>query len=527
MKKKIVAILLVLAMAFTLAACTPKTPADNTPTDNTPKDEAKSYDVTIWVSEVEGMKELTQKLVDEFNAANTDVKINATIEGVSEGQAATQMITDVETGADIYCFAQDQLARLIQSGALASLGTGTATKVKAENSAGSVACATFGDVLYAFPLTDDNGYFMYYDKSVVPESAVDSLEDIIKACEDANKLFSFNLEGSAWYTASFFFGTGCVSDWTTDADGNFTEVNDTFNSAAGLISVEGLQKLVKSKAYHDSSSASDFSSGSAVVVSGTWDYNNAQAALGSNFGVADLPSFTVNGKAYHLGSFNGCKLMGMKPQTDSDKASAIQRLAYYLSGEEAQKARFESYNWGPSNNNVAASPAVKSDPTLSALAAQNAYAKPQGQIHGSWWDIAKLIATNAKEQPETAEGRQAVLDAYQEAMNALFTMSDEVKNAFTVIGGIEDTGWGSDFEMDKVAEDGTVQTWKTTRALKFNAGDEFKIRQGLSWDNALGATNPGELQGNDGNYAVTEAGEFFVQFVYDSSNNTGEISLVK
>ena len=219
--------------------------------------------------------------------------------------------------------------------------------------------------------------------------------------------------------------------------------------------------------------------------------------------------------------------MGMKPQTDAEKASAVQRLAYYLSGEEAQKARFESYNWGPSNNAVAATDAVKSDPTLSALAAQNAYAKPQGQIHGSWWDIAKLIATNAKEQPSTPEGRQAVLTAYRESIEALFTMSDAVKNAFTVIGGIEGSGWGSDFEMDKVAEDGTVQTWKTTRALKFNAGDEFKIRQGLSWDNALGATNPGELSGNDGNYAVTEAGEFFVQFVYDSSNNTGEISLVK
>jgi len=525
MKKKMVAILLVLAMVFTLAACTKKPAEPNSGSEV--KEEAKTYDVTIWVSELEGVKDLTQKQVDAFNAANDDIKINATIEGVSEGEAATQMITDVETGADVFCFAQDQLARLIQSGALASLGSGTATKVKTENSDGSVACATFGDVLYAFPLTDDNGYFMYYDKSVVPETAVDSLEDIIKACEDNNKLFCFMLEGSAWYTASFFFGTGCVSDWTTDSDGNFTEVNDTFNSAAGLVAMEGLQKLVKSSAYHDSSSASDFSSGAAVVVSGTWDYPTAKAALGDNFGVADLPSFTVNGKSYHLGSFNGCKLMGMKPQTDAEKASAIQRLAYYLSGEEAQKARFEQFGWGPSNKAVASTDAVKSDPTLTALAAQNAFAKPQGQIHGSWWDIAKLIATNAKEQPATEAGRQAALDAYTEAMNALFTMSDEVKNAFTVIGGIEGTGWGSDFEMDKVAEDGTVQTWKTTRALTFAAGDEFKVRQGLSWDNALGATNPGELSGNDGNYAVTEAGDFFVQFVYDSSNNTGEISLVK
>ena len=211
--KKLFAVLLAVAMVLAMAACSGN------------KGPAKTYDVTIWVSEVEGVKELTLQQVEAFNKANSDIQINATVEGVSEANSATLMLTDVETGADIYCFAQDQLARLIQAGALAKLGEGTAKKVKDENSAGSVSCATFGDVLYAFPITDDNGYFMYYDKSVVSDDKVDSLEDLIKVCEDNNKLFSFNLEGSAWYAASFFFATGCVSDWTTDSEGNFIEVN--------------------------------------------------------------------------------------------------------------------------------------------------------------------------------------------------------------------------------------------------------------------------------------------------------------
>lgn len=513
MMKKIFAVLLALAMVLAMAACT-----------NEPA-ETKTYDVTIWVSEVEGVKELTLQQVDAFNAANKDVKINATVEGVSEGQAATLMLTDVETGADIFCFAQDQLARLIQAGALAKLGEGTAKKVKEENSAGSVSCATFGDVLYAFPITDDNGYFMYYDKSVIPEDKIGSLEDIIKICEDNNKLFSFDLEGSAWYAVSFFFATGCVSNWTTDSEGNFTEVNDTFNSEAGLIALEGMQKLVKSACFHSSAAASDFSASSAVVVSGTWDYSNAKAALGDNFGVAELPSFTVGDKSYHLGSFNGCKLMGMKPQSDSDKASAVQRLAYYLAGEECQQGRFDLKGWGPSNVKVAATEKVASDPTLTALAKQNAYAKPQGQIHGSWWDIGKAIATNLKEGDGSAAARQAVLDKYTESMTALFNMSDDEKNAFSVIGGFEGSGWSDDVDMKKVSVDGTVETWKTESAITFKDGDEFKIRQGHSWDNALGATNPGTLTNNDGNFVVETGGAFFVTFVYDSSNNSGTISL--
>ena len=49
--------------------------------------------------------------------------------------------------------------------------------VTAENDAGSVAAATLGDVMYAYPLTSDNGYFLYYDKSVVTDP--NTLETII------------------------------------------------------------------------------------------------------------------------------------------------------------------------------------------------------------------------------------------------------------------------------------------------------------------------------------------------------------
>ncbi len=498
--KRLFAVLLIAVMLLGLVAC-----------GDTEVTETTTYDVTIWVSEVEGVKELTLRQIEAFNAANKDVKFNATVEGVTEGNAATQMIADVETGADIYCFAQDQLARLIQSGALAPLGSGTAAKVKDENSEGSVSCATFGETLYAFPITDDNGYFMYYDKSVIPADKVGSLEDIVAICESNNKLFCMDLEGSAWYAVSFFFGVGCVSEWTTDNDGNFTSVNDTFNSATGMIAAEAMQKLVKSTCFHSSANAADFSSGAAVVVSGTWDYNSAKAALGDNFGVAELPSFKSGSSSYHLASFNGCKLMGMKPQADNDRASAIQRLAYYLAGETCQSERFDSFGWGPSNKAVAASEKVQSNPTLNALASQNKYARPQGQIHGSWWDIGKAIATNLKAADSTEAGRQSALDEYTKSMNALFNMSDDEKNAWGVIGMYNTTdgfffitdysnetrsNWSDEAEM----KEESAGVWVTKQAWDLPEGCEFKVRQGHSWDNAF----PGD------NFKVETAGRYYI-----------------
>ena len=251
---------------------------------------------------------------------------------------------------------------------------------------------------------------MYYDKSVISEDIVDDLASLVKACEDNNKFFSMEYKTSAWYNAAFFFATGCVSDWVTDSEGKFTSVNDTFDSPEGLAAMKGMEILAKSKAANSSSDGSDFSKGSAVVVTGTWARSTIQDILGDNMGVTDLPSFTVDGQTYHLGSFSGNKLMGVKPQTDPAKASALQRLALYLTGEECQAERFEKFTWGPSNIAVQNTDAVKTDPTLVALAAQNEYATPQGQIHGSWWDIAKVLGTVAETATSDAD-LQAGLDA--------------------------------------------------------------------------------------------------------------------
>jgi arabinogalactan oligomer/maltooligosaccharide transport system substrate-binding protein len=405
------------------------------------------------------------------------------------------MITDVEAGGDLFCFAQDQFARLVQAGALAKLGAKASEAVIAANDAGTVAAAMSGDTLYAYPLTSDNGYFMYYDKSVIPEEDVKSLEKLIADCEKAQKYFAFDVQGSAWYLAAFFFATGCRSDWTTDDAGTFIEVADTFNSPEGLIAVKGLKKLVDSPFFLSSALATEFSSNAAIVVSGTWDYETAKELLGDNLGVAELPSFEVDGKEYHLGSFNGCKLMGVKPQVDAVKGAVLHKLAQYLTGEKAQMERFEALSWGPSNLVDQASEAVQANPGLAALLAQAPYSVPQGQIHGSWWDIGKVITEDVKAAADEA-GLQAALDNYYNKIAALFTLSDEVKNGWTVIGAICGTNWDTDFAMVK-GDDGI---WKS-EALELHAGDEFKVRQGLSWDNNFPADNF-KVEA-DGTYIIT------------------------
>ena len=459
-------------------------------------DLAGEYTITVWVAE--NAVELTKKQIEDFNASNdAGIKFFATVEAVSEADAATQMITDVEAGGDIYCFAQDQFARLVQAGALSKLGAKAAETVIANNDAGTVAAATSGDTLYAYPLTADNGYFMYYDKSVIPDADVDSLEKLIADCEAAQKFFAFEQQTSAWYLASFFFATGCNSLWQTDDSGEFISVYDTFNSPEGLIAVKGMKKLVDSPFHLSEGGADQFNKNAAVLVSGTWDFEAVKNILGDNMGVTDLPSFEVDGVEYHLGSFSGCKLLGVKPQTDAVKGAALHRLAQYLTGEKAQMERFEALSWGPSNLVDQASEAVQANPGLAALLAQSRYSKPQGQIHGSWWDIAKVIGEDVKAAQDEA-GLQAALDNYYNKITSLFTMSEEVKNAWTVIGTVAGSNWDTDFAMVK-GDDGV---WKTAEAYELPAGTEFKVRQGLSWDNNFPADN----------FKVEADGTYFIIF---------------
>ena len=442
--KKFTALLLALVMLLALCACgsgsgteqssepstqptqqgsssgsdNEQTGGDSEQQGDTGSELAGTYDVTVWVPEA--AVELTKTQIGNFNSSNEyGITINATVEPVSEADAANNMITDVAAGGDIFFFAQDQLSRMIQAGAVGKLGQGAAQTVSANNDAGTVMAATAGGDIYAYPLTSDNGYFMYYDKSVITdESHLSSMEALIADCEAAGKLFSFQLDDNAWYLASFFFGAGCHNEWTYAEDGTTIEkIDDDFNSPNGIIACKGLKKLLSSPAYNNSSDVSAFANGSAIVVSGTWGYKDALDILGDNLGAAELPSFEVDGQTYHLGSYSGCKLLGVKPQEDAKTGAALNQLALYLTGKDCQMERFQETTWGPSNLEAQADPSV-STPALVAYAAQSAYAVPQPVIPGGWWEFTQVIAIDVKNAADET-GYQAALDKYQQSLDAL------------------------------------------------------------------------------------------------------------
>ncbi len=403
MKKRVLALIMSTAMiASVLTACggsdeTTKT-EDKTTTEKTENKDAASDsssttdvsaatgEIKVWVAE--NMVSLTQEKADAFKAANPDYAgFTVTIEPVGEGDAAGNMITDVEGGADIYGFAQDQIARLVSAGALMPLSGDNATFVTEKNDAGAAAAATVGDTVYAFPITSDNGYFLYYDKSVVSDAS--TLEQVIADCEAAGKGFYMEINGG-WYQPAFFFATGCELTYDTDNDGNFIGCNVSYASDAGVKALKKMVEVAKSPAFNNGSNISN-AANVAAIVDGTWDATAAKGLFGDNYACAKLPTFTVDGETFQMSGFGGFKLLGVKPQTDAAKLQACLALAKYLADEEVQLARFEAEGWGPSNLVAQQNEAVLADEALSALAEQLAFTIPQGNYPGDYWTLATSL----------------------------------------------------------------------------------------------------------------------------------------
>ena len=349
--------------------------------------QAHADEIKIWVAD--NSVEFTNSQVKAFKEAYPDfADFDITVSPVGEGDAAGNMITDVSAGADIYVFAQDQIARLVTAGALEEVAPDNVDAVVAENDAGAVAAATVGDTLYAYPLTSDNGYFLYYDKSVVSDPS--TLEGIIADCEAAGKNFYMEIN-SGWYQTAFFFGTGAELTYDTDNSGNFTACNASYASDAGLVALKKMIELKSSSAFQNGSAVGEATKVGAIV-DGTWDSSAAMDLFGDNYACAKLPTFTgADGETYQMSGFGGFKLLGVKPQEDMDKLDACDALASFLSSKDVQLARYEAVGWGPSNLEAQASEVVKADEALSALAEQLAFTVPQGQYPGEYWTLATSL----------------------------------------------------------------------------------------------------------------------------------------
>ncbi len=348
--------------------------------------------LTVWGPKAQ--QETLKQMVAAFKEANSETKYNITIGDCGENNALAEVKKAPSSAADVYAYSNDQIASLVSNG-LAEIGSQSVfyQTVVEENSQESVEAATFNGKLYGYPYASDNGCFMYYNKSILNEEDVKTLEGVISKCESAGKKIGWALDDS-WYAAGFFFAFGCSYDVTYDSNGKESSIECDFNSEAGIKASKAMAKLAYSPAFAGKGTGDDtilqnFESGAyAVAVSGTWNVKNIKRLLGDNYGICKLPTVTIDeGKSteetVQLSSFKGYKLYGVN--SHSQNIVEAHKLAQFLSSAKMQELRFDNHNIGPTNKTVVGLDKVKNNETFAVLNTQNSFAVEQKSVPSNFW----------------------------------------------------------------------------------------------------------------------------------------------
>lgn len=389
-------------------------------------------ELTVWGSAAQ--QETLKQMVAKFEEANPETKYNIKVGICEEDMAVSNIAPDPSAAADVFCYSNDQLVPLLRVGALAKLGGIFLDNVKTENSeesvaSGSIAYGTADEKVYGYPYASDNGYFMFYDKSVITDEQVGSLESIISVCETKNKKIAWAVD-VPWYTAGWFFAFGCDYSVEYDYNDNYKEKNIeiSLNNEGGINACKAMSKLTSSKAFSGKSTDNEkiitgfTTKSTAVAVSGTWNAPQIKKILGENYGVCKLPTVNVNGQDVQLSSFKGYKLFGVNPHS-GDKIVEAHKLAAFLSSEAMQAERFEKHMVGPTNN--AAANAVKDDATFAALNVQKQFAKEQTSVPSSFWEPLKGVGLNIIDGLLSESGGNGKL-SYAEKLSAV---EKQIKNS--------------------------------------------------------------------------------------------------
>jgi len=349
----------------------------------TPALAEEAIQMTVWGSHEDHA--LLASLIWEFKQSRPDKVYDISLEAVEEPELWRRYLQDPESLADVFAFASDQLLGLVKGGALLPVGP-SRDAVIAENTATSVDSATHDGVLYAYPMTEDNGYFLYYDGSVLTGADVESLDSILAKAEASGKKVFMDV-ANGWYLASFFFGAGCRL--YIDEDGR---QGSDFDSDAGVAAGEALRAFAAHPSFvsgNDATLVSGMGDTICAGISGTWNASAMRRKLGVNYRACKLPTFTLSGEQAQMGSFAGTKLIGVNASTAfAEEADA---LAAFLTNERAQILRYKVRSMGPSNVQAGGFKAVEEDAALMALREQMPFGVNSKNVTGSFWEPAKAF----------------------------------------------------------------------------------------------------------------------------------------
>lgn len=371
--------------------------------------ELPSGDVSLRVWGADEDEELINQIISSFiSEYGSKANLNITFEAHSESNCKDEILGDVLNAPDVFTFADDQLMAFVASGVLRKVPNDS--EISGRNLAASSDAASVNGTLYAYPLTADNGYFLFYNSAVLSESDVQTMDGLLAAAGAHGQKVYMEMN-SGWYMYSFFGLTGMEIGLNDDGISTFCNWNAKYTDITGRDVAEAMLRIGTNPAF-TSTSNDGFVSGAmdgtfVAGVSGIWDENGIKEAWGDNYAACRLPTYTVKGQQLQMASYAGYKLVGVNSY--SKNRAWAEKFADWMTNEQNQTLRFEMRGQGPSNTNASTAGTVAESKAIKALQQQAEFSSLQ-RVGGTYWDPASNFGTLMSEGNPSGKDLQILLN---------------------------------------------------------------------------------------------------------------------
>ncbi len=426
MKKRILAALLATTvMTGLMAGCTSDsgsgdttTPAATNAGETTAAGGGEVQDVTlkVWTPENQHTNGTIESMGEAFQELHPEYNIEFVYEVVGEDVINAEILKDVGAAADVFFFVGDGAMELADAGAIARLGGSTLEMI--ESSIEQTVINTVTDpedgAVYGIPFTH-NTYYMYYDKTLMTEEDVKSLETIINKETPENVInFQFDSAGG-WKGGAYYYGAGnqvfgaSGSDYAAGCDWN----NETGLAVTNyLIDLRNNPKVAFDSGINVSEKITNHELG--VWFDGSWNHQMYLDILGDDLGLGVIPTFNVNGTDTQLKAFYGSKAIGVNAQ--SKNLPVAIEFAAFIGNEENQLKRYVESGQIPANINAAQDAAVQADPVAAAIVGMVEKAivvqPANSNFSAKYWSNATSLFTEITSGELTKDNAQEKLDTF-------------------------------------------------------------------------------------------------------------------
>lgn len=365
-----------------------------------------TVNLTVWGGELQTSQDYLKTVTNAFAAANPETKFSFTIGAISEAKVKDEWVKDPENAADVAIAADDQLYDLAKGGYvqdITKLSSTMATDIESRNGALSVSVCKYNNDLYAYPVSASNGFFLYYDSSILSATDVDDFDTMMAAiktksiADSTTYQFGFPFD-SGWYLEGFYRGAGFTIDKDSTGKNNCTW-NSTTGTPSGFDVSSALLTLSSGdyKAYWNADTDANLMVATAAgtakrcvaTINGTWSADTVKANYGEHAAATVLPTYSVNGTKYRMKAVAGHKIAIVNSFSKNVKWAS--KLADYMTTSTNQVSRYTTLAEAPTNTDALTKVDLTTNYAVKALSEQITNYGFVQNVGGEFWTASGTL----------------------------------------------------------------------------------------------------------------------------------------